>query len=172
MQRTGSTLVELMLSMTAGSTIMLLAISLVHQTMTLTEKSNFRSDHQRKLDLVGERFRRDVHLAESVSQTIGVSVDDTALTLVLTDHSEVSYSAIGNTIVRQSKNSPNGNEFDRFVLDPSSAARVQVTTSPDRAVLTVLSQTGINERPTKLELVVRTIVGKWKSLEGRSPVLP
>ena len=42
-QRRGSTLIELVLSMMAGSGIMLLGISLVHQALMLSEQSSNRA---------------------------------------------------------------------------------------------------------------------------------
>ena len=83
-RRNGSTLVELVLSMSAGSAIMLLAISLVHQTMTLTEKSRHRSDNNRTLDQLAHHFRRDVHLAAEIN----VDANDT-LSIKSTDGSQV-----------------------------------------------------------------------------------
>jgi len=171
-QRKGSTLVELVLSMTAGSTVMLLAISLVHQTMMVTEKSKHRTDHNRTLDQLAESFRRDVHLAETVFSAIADSADSNTLTMRLTDNSEIAYSVYGSTVERKRKNGPEGNEFERFVLDPSSLARFWVLQTPGRAVLQVLSPTGIGERPTKPELIVETIVGRWKALEEKSAVSP
>ena len=49
------TLVELCVTMSAGSAMMILAISMLHQSMSLATVSRQRADHQRSLDrLAGE----------------------------------------------------------------------------------------------------------------------
>ena len=159
-QRNGSTLVELVLSMSAGSAVMLLAIGLVHQTMTLTEKSRQRADNHRALDQLAQNFRRDVHMATE----FGVISDDKLL-IKNPDGSHVTYSSQNHSVVRQRKYVSLGNENDRFNLGVGSTASFQRTSNPERISLTVSSETGLDGFPSRVDLNIESIVGRWRSLE-------
>ena len=159
-RRHGSTLVELVLSMSAGSAVMLLAISLVHQSMTLNESSRHRSDHNRVLDQLAQRFRGDVHSA------MDIDVDaDSALTIKSLDGSVVTYVAKNHSIVRERKNAVGGNEQERFVFADACAAIFQKLSNPMRASLVVSYETGLKGIPPRIDLSIRTTVGRWRNLE-------
>ena len=163
MQRHGSTLVELVLSMSAGSAIMLLAISLVHQTMTLTEKSRHRSDNNRTLDQLAHHFRRDVHLAAEIN----VDANDT-LSIKSTDGSQVTYQARNQTVVRERKYASLENENERFVLADASSANFQWMPNPERASLIVRTDSGLYGVAPRVDLHVETLMGRWQALERRA----
>ena len=163
MRRHGSTLVELVLSMSAGSAVMLLAISLLHQTMTLAEKSRHRSDNNRTLDQLAQHFRRDVHTA--------AEIDDVAkdtLTIKYPDGSQVTYKAQNEIVVRERKHASLGNENERFVLDDASSANFQSMRNPERVFLIVSTDTGLHGIPPRVDLHVEAIVGRWQALERSS----
>lgn len=162
MRRNGSTLVELVLSMSAGSAVMLLAISLVHQTMTLTEQSRHRSDNNRTLDQLAQHFRRDVHLAAEIN----VISSDT-LTMKNSDGSQVTYKAQNQIVVRERKHASLENENERFVLADASSATFRWIPNPERASLIVSTDTGLHGIPPRVDLHVETIVGRWQVLERR-----
>ena len=163
MRRNGSTLVELVLSMSAGSAVMLLAISLVHQTMTLTETSRHRSDNNRTLDQLAQRFRRDVHLAVELN----VISNDT-LTIKNSDGSQVTYQARNQTVVRERKHASLENENERFVLADASSTNFQWMPNPERVSLMVSTDTGLYGVPPRVDLRVETLVGRWQTLEHRT----
>lgn len=163
MRRHGSTLVELVLSMSAGSAVMLLAISLVHQTMTLTEKSRHRSENNRTLDQLAQHFRRDVHTAAAIN----VDANDT-LTIRYSDGVQVTYTAQNQAVVRQRKHASLENENERFVFADASSANFQWMPDPDRVSLIVSRDTGLHGVPPQVDLHVETLVGRWQSLERRA----
>ena len=163
MQRNGSTLIELVLSMSAGSAIMLLAISLVHQTMSLTEKSRHRSDNNRTLDQLAQHFRRDVHLAAEIN----VDANDT-LSIKSTDGSQVTYQARNQTVVRERKYASLENENERFVLADASSANFQWMPNPERASLIVRTDSGLYGVAPRVDLHVETLMGRWQALERRA----
>ncbi len=165
MRRTGSTLIELLLSMSAGSAVMLLAISLVHQTILVAQTSKHRSDHNRTLDQLAQCFRRDVHLANSISPTEGKTI-----TIQCADATEIVYVVNASIVIRERKNGPDGNEFERYILDPSFSVDLRLNQNNQLASLLVHSETGAKERPSKPELVVESSVGRWNSLEGKISV--
>ncbi len=171
-RRLGSTLIELVLSMSAGSVVMLLAISLVHQTMTLSERSRHRSDDNRVLDQLAQRFRSDVHLALNVDTDANAS---NALTIKVSDGSTVTYVAKNCSVVRERKNALSGNEQERFVLADAGVAIFQKLSNPTRASIIVSHETGLqgtglqrierNGVLPRVDLSVQAIVGRWLTLE-------
>ena len=159
-QRKGTTLVELVLSMSAGSAVMLLAISLVHQTMILTEKSRHRADNHRTLDQLAQNFRRDVHIAAEVDAT-----SDETLLIKNWDGSTVSYTSQNHSVVRQRKHAASINMNERFILGDESTVSFRRMPNPERISLIVSSETGLNGIPPRVELNVESTVGRWRLLE-------
>ena len=156
----GSTLVELMLSMGAGSAVMLLGISLVHQTMTLNAMSRKGADRNRTLDQLSHQFRSDLHSAKEVEL-----LSDRSMTMRGEDGSIATYIAEGNFVVRERKLAIAGDERERFVLDNGTFARFEKRTNPDRACFIVSKELGLHDVPPRVELMVETIVGRWQALE-------
>lgn len=61
--RRGYTLIELCVTMSVGSGLMVLAVGLVHQSLTLASTARSRADQHRTFDRLTNDFRSDVHLA-------------------------------------------------------------------------------------------------------------
>jgi len=102
-RRNGTTLVELAISMSAGSAILFLAIALVHQTMTIERQSRDRADHSRTRSRLATRFRNDVHEAIEAQQTATESeTEGTVVRLTLTndDGSSIVYSSGEHKVTR------------------------------------------------------------------------
>jgi type II secretory pathway component PulJ len=161
----GSTLIELILSMTAGSGVMLLGISLVHQSMQLAEKSNNRADNNRTLDQLSQCFRRDVHVAAQWS----IDAQGT-LSMTCSDASQVTYTAQSRTVLRERKKGPNEIERERFALAENASALFEPMSDPVRISLVVNNASGqggteSTSSSERLDLVVECIPGKWQTLE-------
>ena len=156
----GSTLVELVLIMGAGSAVMLLGISLVHQSLTLSEKSRSRTDRSRTLDQLAYLFRSDLHSADEVQ-----SLTDGSMTMQSQDGSIVTYMVKGNFVVRERRRATTGDERERFLLEDNSTARFEMITNPKRARLTVAKELGLPGVPLRIDLTVEALVGRWQILE-------
>lgn len=164
-QRNGSTLIELVLSMSAGSAVMLLAISLVHQTMMLTEWSRHRSDNNRTLDQLAQNFRRDVHLATELK------VDGKGtLTVISANGSQISYVVQNHSVVRQRKQTAEENEQERYQLAEDASASIQGIQEPDRATLTIWGEAGLQGISPRVDLHVEAMLGRWQVLEHNGKV--
>ena len=157
-QRNGSTLIELVLSMSAGSSVMLLAISLVHQTMIVTERSRNRSDNSRTLDQLSQNFRRDVHLATELNFD-----GEGKLTLISADGSQITYVIQNHSVVRQRKHTAEENEQERYQLAEDASALFQGIQEPDRATLTVRGETGLPGISPRVDLHVEATLGRWQA---------
>ena len=159
-QRNGSTLIELVLSLSAGSAVMLLAISLVHQTMMLTERSRHRSDSSRTLDQLAQNFRRDVHLA------LELKVDgEGMLSLRGADGSQITYIVQNHSVVRQRKRAAEDKQQESYRLAEDASATFQGIQDPDRATLTVQAEAGLQETMPRVDLHVEAMLGRWQALE-------
>ena len=159
-QRNGSTLIELVLSMSAGSAVMLLAISLVHQTMMLTERSRHLSDNSRTLDQLAQNFRRDVHLATELK------VDAKGMLSVRSaDGSQITYVVQNHSVVRQRKHTAEENKQDRYQLAVDASAIFQGIQEPDRATLTVRGEPGLQGILPRVDLHVEAMTGRWQAIE-------
>jgi len=146
--------------MSAGSAVMLLAISLVHQTMMLTERSRHRSDSSRTLDQLAQNFRRDVHLATEWK------VDaEGKLTVRSADGSQITYVAQNHSVVRQRKHTSDENEQERYQLAEDASATFQGILEPDRATLTVCGEAGLQGTSPRVDLHVEAVLGRWQALE-------
>ena len=171
-QRRGSTLIELVLSMMAGSGVMLLGISLVHQAMTLSEKSSNRADNYRTIDQLAQYFRRDVHTAKQWS------IDaQGALSITCSDDSTVTYHSQQHAVTRERKKGPDEIERERFVLAEDALAVFESMNDPVRVSLAVSSATGLAGKEarhgqTRLDLIVECVPGRWLVSEHNSGVQP
>lgn len=154
-RRSGTTLIELMLSMMAGSILMLLAITLVQQTFKLSQDARARTESQKALSRIALRFRSDVHLSKSVEM-----VDASHVTLH-GEAGEIEYYVAGNSLKREQKVVTGGTESDRFVFMANATIHFEVEKSPERFILSVASPTGLGESPTRKELNVSAVVGRW-----------
>jgi len=134
-RRKAFTLVELCVTMSAGSAMMILAIGLLHQSMSLATVSRQRADQQRSLDRLGGEFRRDVHRAVRFN----VDAQD-KIELIMPDNDIVTYLAQGNQVIRRQPLDDRLARREVFEFNDSSNATFESLQQPARAVLTVLHQ--------------------------------
>ncbi len=87
--RAAHTLVELVVSMTVGSALMVLAVGLLHQSLSLASTARTRANQFRTLDRLAQDFRRDAHLATSV-----VTPDAQRLELTTEDGGVIRYLSV------------------------------------------------------------------------------
>lgn len=171
-QRRGSTLIELVLSMMAGSGVMLLGISLVHQAMTLSEKSSNRADNYRTIDQLAQCFRRDLHNA------MQWSIDAQGnLSMTCSDDSQINYQALMHVVTRERKKATNEIERERFVLAEDALAIFEPMNNPTRVSLVVSDATGpvgkeTDNSRTRLDLMVECIPGRLLHYERNLGVQP
>ncbi len=171
-QRRGSTLIELVLSMMAGSGVMLLGISLVHQAMMLSEKSSNRADNYRTIDQLALYFRRDLHDAMQWS----IDAQGT-LSMTCSDDSTVTYHSQQNAVTRERKKGPDEIERERFVLAEDALAVFESMNNPVRVSLVVSKATETvgketDHSQTRVDLTVECVPGRWLVSEHNSGVQP
>jgi prepilin-type N-terminal cleavage/methylation domain-containing protein len=159
-QRRAFTLVELLTTMTIGSSIMLLAIGLVHQSMSMSKLNKARWEHDQSLARLAQQFRSDVHAASEV-----ISVSAESLLLKLDDGSLVTYKRDAGGVILEKASSASASARDVFRLSADCQAVFVLQTDPNRIVLQVERSVENTEFQPPVDLRVVAMVGRWKQLE-------
>jgi hypothetical protein len=155
-KREAFTLVELTVTMSAGSAMMILAIGMLHQSMSLATVARQRADHQRSLDRLAGEFRQDVHRA--VRCTVDTKED--AIELIMPDDNVVTYKVEGNHVARRQPLHDGLSRREAFEFNDSSTATFESLQQPARAVLTVIHRpTGGLVRP-RVDRKVAAVLGR------------
>lgn len=175
-RRQGFTLTELLVAAAAGSSLMMTAILLVHQSMRLTTAGGQKLESSMQLDRAARQFRTDVHLAESADP-----VNVTELTLTLGDGSEVIYRMHDHRLSRTYLQDGSSRSTNSFAL----AERMEVVFSkqqdPTRVTMQVHSRprTQTDEPPTesaddalRLHRHVTAVLGRLVQMEQATEVSP
>ncbi len=160
MRRRAFTLVEMLMTMTMGSSLMLLAIGLVHQSMSMSKLSKTRGEHDRSLARLAQQFRSDVHLASAL-----VSVSSDAVSLKLADESTVTYERAAANVTRATSG-PNAEVArELFSFDERCVATFAAEANQSRVRLQIERRLENTEVPSPIDLRVIASVGRWQSLE-------
>ena len=165
-QRKAFTLVELLTTMTVGSSIMLLAIGLVHQSMSMSKLAKNRWEHDQSLARLTQQFRNDVHSASEV-----ILASEKSLSLKLADSSIVTYKCEAESVSWE-KASPDAEVArDTFRFNEGCVPAFSTQTEPERIVLQVERKLESTEFARPVDLRVVAVVGRWQQLEkvGGSP---
>ena len=147
----GFTLVELLLALIAGSSIMALGIGVVHQSFHWSKQCRDRAATVRHFDRLQRQFRSDVHVAESIK------LQNDSLSLESAD-GQVVYQVESNRLVRTNRSADKILQREYYPLQLGEAFNLsmQVIKDPDRACLTFRRRTPLKETVAP-SLVVRDI---------------
>lgn len=159
-QRSAFTLVELLTTLTLGSSIMLLAIGLVHQSMSMSKLAKVRWEHDQASARLAQLFRSDAHMA---AELISLSPDSVSLKLI--DGSVVNYKSQDSNVTWE-KTSPNSEKSrEKFSFEANCRAAFQRVESPDRIVLQLERQSENTELAPRVDLRIVSIIGRWQQLQ-------
>lgn len=177
-RRSGYTLIELMVVMSVSSTLLMVAVGWIHQSMTLASAMRDRQHHHQSLMRLSRQLRDDVHRGNSVAM-----VGDEQLVITFADGPKLSYTISENGISRKSIDGDGPALQDNFEFFRPVAARWDVSGLPDWISLVVVreprmstsidgpeiggatsSAESVDSRPTDLQ--VRAAIGRWGSFGG------
>ncbi|WP_417734396.1 PulJ/GspJ family protein [Rosistilla oblonga] len=157
---TGFTLVELVVAMSFGSVVMLLAIGIVHQSLTFSQLGQARADQDRALVRLDRQFRQDVHRSEGFElpdpQTLELAIDDT----------RVVYTFDNNKIQRQTTADSKRQDRELFLLNDRSQIELLTLDAPQRLGIVVRSDPGLQGVPPRTD---RQIIAAVGLLQKRMP---
>ncbi|EMI21894.1 putative secreted protein [Rhodopirellula maiorica SM1] len=156
-QRKGHTLIELVVSMAAGSTLMTLAMGLVHQTMTMSRVSNERAKHDRDSQRLVEQFRWDVHHSDDVHRSADLFIVET------TDGRRVAYQSDANEVTRSEYRDGNTVRRENYALAESYTATLTANQTQQRATLEISFVSNQTRYADRLERQITAAVGRYRS---------
>jgi prepilin-type N-terminal cleavage/methylation domain-containing protein len=159
-RRRGFTLSEMLVTLTTGSSLMLLAIGLVHQSFSLSKLAKTRSEHERSIARMALQFRSDAHSAVELT---AVSAD--SVVLKMPDHSAVSYRCDAANVTRQHDGKDVEVARDVFPLDENCSVTFASQAAPSRALLQIERRLKNSEIASKVDLRVVAVIGRWQELE-------
>jgi len=142
-RRRGFTLVEMLIAMSVGTIISAVAIALI---VTLMRSENVAQDHIRKSAVesrLADRFRRDVHAAESID------IDDAGLawTFTLGPEHAIAYRIDANHIERLETDASKIERRETFILPPDRTAAIETPRRPIVTLSIVQADASDDKRP-------------------------
>lgn len=162
--RNGFTLVELLTTVTVGSTLMVLALNLVHQTMLLSQAARDRCQRMQSTNLFIDQFRQDIHAAKSV-----VVTPDQELTVEFENVAAVIYRAIDNRITREQQPINDRAHRETLNLGDHAHCHFKLLKSPSRVALTIASETDIADSQ-RVDRHVEAVVGRFGVAPPTNPL--
>ena len=148
-------LVELSVCMSAGTALLILAIGMLHQSMTLASASRHRSTEVRIQNRLARQFRLDVHQA-----TQCVVESEARLRLAMPGENEVVYVIDGSNISREQPLDDGSTRRNEFDCGADVIASFASLSQPSRAVLTVARQV---QQDRRIDRQVAAVVGRTRS---------
>lgn len=130
-RRKAFSLIEMLMTISIGSTVMLTSVALLHKSLQLQTRSQNRAERAHTLDHFIETFRRDVHAASEAE-----SASASNLTLSLSSGERVTYSAQENRLVREHQ-SEAGRHVEQVELAEYESASYQLQSDGQIAVLEI-----------------------------------
>ncbi len=161
MKRTKAfSLVEMLMTMTMGSSLMLLAIGLVHQSLSLSKIGKARSEHDNSVNRLAHQFRTDVH---SASAALAASAD--SLQLTMSNSTTVTYRATESSVERQQTAIAGPQAYERFQFESLCSVHFSVPENPSLAQFELERNFKDEALPARVDLLVIAHVGRWQQLE-------
>ena len=171
----GSMLIELSLTLSAGSVLTLLAIGTIHQTMRAASIARERCEVDRTLHRLATQFREDVHSSHAVDH-----VSDELTSMTFGEQSTIVYLMKPGSVQRVLKASDEKVVLEEYRLSVGARARLKldkfegdtpVDVPFERVVLTVSSQLPNANVPNRNDLHVVATLGSLRRIE-RGAVKP
>jgi type II secretory pathway pseudopilin PulG len=163
-RRRGYTLIELTVSMPAGTAVLFLAIALVHQSMSLESKTRARASSSRSISRLTQAFRDDAHHA------ISMQVEGQKATFVRSDGSLTTYQ-IDKCRVTRVEHYPDDTSEDLQRLSPLTETysfqddkQVSLVEKDGFASLIVDRRAASPSDKSNTEWVVEAKLGKWAAI--------
>lgn len=157
--RAGFSLLEMMVTMVAGSSLMLLAAQLIYQSMTMSKTSMQRVTTSTVVENMARQFRADVHLAQAVVAPIPQQLE-----LQILDR-QVTYACTAGKITRTLQASGADQDsprlsFEAFLL-PGECRGEFVVLDNGLVQFSLTQATGLHEPPQRTLRVISANPSSW-----------
>ena len=152
------TLVEMLVTMTVSTTLLVLASGMIHQTMTLHTQGRLQGDRQRTALRLARQFRHDIQHSHQVS----LQQDGAAMTLEIRQPTAVTvtYSTQDSRIVRDQPRANGQHQREMFLFAPNDRAYFELLADPHRAALVVMHPVDPITENERIELHVEGVIGR------------
>lgn len=159
-KRRATTLVELVICMSIGSSLMLLSIEVAHQAFSASSRAHQRAELGRTGSRLAQQFRYDVHRATEAT------VEDPATVRVrYADETVVIYKAGDGRITREHSPATGETEHESYFLGQNQLVSFKSLDDPKRMELVARDETNLHNVAPRLELHVAAVVGKLRQAE-------
>ena len=172
-KRKGFTLVEMLVVISVGSTLMMLAIGLVHQSMTLSKAVQSNSARLHATNRFIDQFREDVHTSNNV-----VCQDSKSLNIEFVDASssrtkQIRYTSSNNKILREEVLFDDKIRREELVLSEQGFGHFEIDSDERIARLTIEKKSDqkdseMKDAPPRLDRKVEAAIGRWAVVERKT----
>ena len=154
MKRSGFTLIEMVISLTAGSMVMLAAVSLIHNSMHLRKQHQITVERMAISGRMLERWRLDVnHASRLIEREAGLEIEASGSFTV--------YRAEQGVLYRQQSVSGERTIVDSVDFGPGARCELKVITQPvQAAVLTIFRRSKLAKAEPQIERQIVATVGR------------
>lgn len=159
----GFTLVEMLVSISAGSVLLVLATGVVHRTMRVESVVRENAAAERAALRLSRQFRHDIHQAKSVSLD-GRQADQPVLQIVLSGQAPVSYRVEHTGVLREQPHNDTQIYREHFSFPDNYTVKFNELPSPRRVALTLERDTGLVGVPPRVELHVEAVISQFLQL--------
>lgn len=163
--RRGYTLIELMVVISVSSTLMVLAIGWIHQSMKLGSVMRDRQHHHQSLLRLSRQLRDDVHQGESLAVE-----KETRLVITMAGQQTTVYEIMPERLSRVTRDANAVTSRESFPIDPRAIAHWEPAELPDWISLlvergshaaTIRKETSSDaSEPRPIDLHIRAAVGR------------
>lgn len=139
--RGGFSLTELSATMAAGSTLMMLAVGMLHQSFLWSSIARQRENDDRRFDRLQRQFRIDVHAARQAT------LQQQVLSLTTIDQGVITYSVAESGDVQRREQTAAGELKESFPWTDSLQVSLLQQDQPKRMVLSARRIPKVAEQP-------------------------
>lgn len=161
------TLVELLVTLSAGSAMMVMAISTVHQAMQFSTLCRDRADAGRSMARLAEQLRYDVHRAEKATVDSEQSV-----TIRLPDGSTVTYKINGNRVTREQPLASGETWREVYRFSEKQRGKFSAMDDPKRVMAVIEFDAGLKNFEPRIDRQIAVVVGRMRRCESTGAATP
>ncbi len=165
--RTAFSLVEVLVTLSIGSTVLALSVGTVHQALQVAETAQHHGQQSLHSNRFFEQFRNDVHLGIAIQLQTNQS-----LTIELNDNTEIIYVVEKKHVTREQKVSDNKISRDAIALAENAYGIFDFDEASKLASLRILTKLERHHAPPRLNRSIEAILDHTASsysIEEASP---
>lgn len=161
--RRGFSLIEMILTMSVGSALMVLAMSLLQQAMTLSTQARDQREADSTMNRLCDQFRRDLHEAKFVNvdqgRNVSMQVDNQVITYNFHNH-RVSRKLLDEVRLINGKEAGEPSQREIYDVGASSEFSIEKLDSPQRVVLTIRRSSPLKHLEPRIDRQISAVVGR------------